>query len=42
MRNVKSLPRSGGCGFGIQNTNVAPTALKKLQMRGGTKRPERI
>lgn len=42
MMNLKSLPSSGGCGLGIQNTNVAPTAVKKLQMGGGIKRPEKI
>lgn len=42
MMNLKSLPSSGGCGLGIQNKNVAPAALKKLQMGEGIKRPERI
>lgn len=34
MMNLKSLLSSGGCGLGIQNTNVDPAALKKLQMGG--------
>jgi len=32
MANLQSLPTRGGCGLGIQNTNVDPAALKKLQM----------
>lgn len=40
--SLKSLPSSGGCGLGTENTNVAPTTLKKVQMGEGIKRPERI